>query len=95
MNPQPLSTELPWWRIGHVWLVVAGPALVVLASIYTAWIAVGGMEQELTGEGTRTPSSSLAKALDCSGLTPAIKGRNQAATDPVECHQNVIPLQQK
>ena len=95
MNQQPMNTTVPWWRIGHVWLVLAGPAVVVLASIYTAWIAVVGMEQEFLGEATRSHPPILAKSIDCSGLTPAIKGRNQAVSGQGECHRIVMPLQQK
>ncbi|MFO1270117.1 MAG: hypothetical protein U1F50_00270 [Rubrivivax sp.] len=29
----------PWWRIGMVWLVLGGPAIVVVAAISTAVIA--------------------------------------------------------
>jgi len=95
MNPQPMNTTVPWWRIGHVWLVLAGPAVVVLASIVTAWIAFSGFEQEFSGEATRSHPPSLAKELDCSGLIPAIKGRNQAVSGQDECHQIVMTLQQK
>ena len=31
---------LPWWRYPLVWLVISGPAVVVVAGIITAWIAV-------------------------------------------------------
>lgn len=30
----------PWWKHGHVWLVIAGPAAVVVASFATLVIAV-------------------------------------------------------
>ena len=25
------APALPWWRYGHVWLIIAGPAIVVVA----------------------------------------------------------------
>lgn len=34
----------PWWKYGHVWLVLAGPALVVVAGIVTAVIAFDGAD---------------------------------------------------
>ena len=35
----------PWWKFGHVWMVIAGPALVVVASFATYYIAVSGMDK--------------------------------------------------
>ncbi len=36
----PGPAPAPWWRHGHVWLVISGPALVVLASFLTLYLAV-------------------------------------------------------
>ncbi len=30
----------PWWTFGHVWLVIAGPAIVVVASFVTLYLAI-------------------------------------------------------
>ena len=30
----------PWWRYGHVWMVIGGPLVVVVASFVTLWLAV-------------------------------------------------------
>lgn len=59
----------PWWRVGMVWLVLGGPAAVVVAGIVTAVIAVRGAEPVLT-------SQERAKFSD----RPAVQGRNHAAT---------------
>ena len=71
----------PWWTFGHVWLVVAGPLIVVVASFITLWMAI------------RTPDPVIAevyyrrgieinKSLDAEAkaLLPATQGRNHAAT---------------
>jgi uncharacterized protein len=34
------NTSLPWWRYRMVWLVIGGPAVVVVACIATLVIAV-------------------------------------------------------
>ena len=86
MNPQPMNTAVPWWRIGHVWLVFAGPAVVVLASIVTAWIAFSGFEQEGLVD-TTNPSSNVTAQVHCSALTPAIQGRNHAAIHLEQCQE--------
>ena len=41
----------PWWKYGYVWLVIAGPAVVVVAALATVWIAA------------RSPDPVLADAL--------------------------------
>lgn len=61
--------DKPWWRHGMVWLVISGPAVVVVAAIVTAVIAVRGADPVLD---TRADRANL----------PAIQGRNHAATPP-------------
>ena len=34
------SAPTPWWKFGHVWLVVSGPLVVVVASFITLYLAV-------------------------------------------------------
>lgn len=65
----------PWWRFGLVWMVVAGPALVVVASLTTFYIAATNPDPVLTV----TPRTA---AQERQGIThaPAMQGRNHAAT---------------
>ena len=35
---QPVSQ--PWWKYGHVWMVIAGPAIVVVAGFFTLYLAL-------------------------------------------------------
>lgn len=35
-----MKTETPWWRHGMVWLVISGPAAVVIAGFATLFIAL-------------------------------------------------------
>jgi len=58
---------LPWWRVRMVWLVIAGPLLVVLAGLVTAFMAVRGADTVVHAQAA-TPS-----------LAPAIQARNHAA----------------
>ena len=66
---------LPWWRFGLVWMVFAGPAVVVVAGFSTLYIAVTNPDPLLQ----ITPRTS---AQDRQGIThaPAMQGRNHAAT---------------
>lgn len=66
----------PWWKYGHMWLVVGGPLIVVVASFITLYLAV------------RTPDPVYAeppraqKTVDDPNptLTPAMQARNHAAS---------------
>jgi hypothetical protein len=67
------ATERPWWKHGMVWLVIGGPAVVVVAGLVTAVIAIRGADTIVVDPPTRsTPMSS--------GQAPAIQARNHAAT---------------
>ncbi len=70
-KPLPTSPEKPavWWREPMVWLVVSGPAVVVVAGIVTAVIAVQGADTVIARDGETTFSER-----------PAVQGRNHAAT---------------
>lgn len=76
------AKPLPWWRFGYVWLVIAGPAVVVVAGFVTLWLAVSQPEtlvaQDYYKRGVeinKTLAAERARAL-----TPAVQGRNHAAT---------------
>lgn len=82
MNPSlakpllsPVSAVAPWWRVGMVWLVWGGPAVVVVASIATGVIAYRGADEVLVN----TPSARHAP-VQPTGATPALMARNHAAT---------------
>ncbi len=87
-NPQ------AWWRHGYLWLVLAGPLLVVLASFVTLWLALSRPDPVLEGYGSSAransgvnaqPSSRSDAPPQASGssLTPALTARNHAATGAV------------
>jgi hypothetical protein len=58
----------PWWRHGMVWLVVGGPAVVVVASVTTLLIAL------------THPDPVLQVHAPQAAQQPAVQGRNHAAT---------------
>ena len=59
-----VSTK-PWWRHGMVWLVISGPLVVVVAGLFTAYVAIRGADVVLN---------------ESDAQTPAMKARNHAAT---------------
>ena len=70
--PQPL----PWWRFGMVWLVLAGPALVVVAGFVTMAIAYRHADIVVV----TTPARGAAPLG--AATAPALQARNHAATPP-------------
>lgn len=65
-----LQRSDPWWRVGMVWLVLGGPASVVVAGFVTLYIAIGVSDEVLsTSAGARQAATA-----------PAMQGRNHAAT---------------
>lgn len=68
------SRTKPWWRFGMVWLVIAGPAVVVVAGVVTAWIAMNGAD-------TLVSTDYYRRGIEINKtLLPAVQGRNHAAT---------------
>ena len=65
-------TAMPWWRYRMVWLVISGPATVVVAGIVTMVLAWTHIDPVL-GE----PSSAAAAKTSAA---PAQQARNHAAT---------------
>ena len=70
MNRDMLKPELPWWRVRMVWLVIAGPALVVVASFVTLVIALRSGDTPL----------KHADAPRATPMAPATQARNHAVT---------------
>lgn len=71
----------PWWRHGYVWLIISGPALVVVAGFYTLWLAVSSPNPIISDDYYRR-GVDINKSLEApeKSLAPALKGRNHAAT---------------
>jgi hypothetical protein len=69
MNPNDCNPVLPWWRVRMVWLVVGGPAVVVVASVATLVIALRGAD---------VPLHETAGKVSAESMTPATQARNHA-----------------
>ena len=63
------STTTAWWRLPIVWMVIGGPALVVVASFVTLGLAITHPD----------PVYGSADQADKSGQ-PALEARNHAAS---------------
>ena len=71
----------PWWKFGHMWLVFGGPAIVVVASFITLYLAITRSDPVISDEihGREAPSVSQ-QVHSASSLVPAMQARNHAAT---------------
>ena len=74
------APSLPWWKYGHVWLVVAGPAIVVVAALFTAWLAMRNPDPVLAEDYYRRGIEINKTLAKNKALAPALQGRNHAAT---------------
>jgi hypothetical protein len=71
----------PWWKFGHVWLVVAGPAVVVVASFITFYLANAGSDTVVDENYYRKGLEINQTLKDTpAGLEPAVKARNHVGT---------------
>ena len=60
---------LPWWRVPMGWLVILGPAVVVVASFTTLALAILNPDPVLVPD-----------VVSNAAELPAVQGRNHAAT---------------
>ncbi len=84
------SKPIAWWRVPHMWLVVGGPLVVVVAAIITAVIAVRGADPVLNKEDFERDLKAATANLDGQAkvdalikLQPANQARNHAASPVV------------
>jgi uncharacterized protein len=66
-SPTTSGPVSPWWRHGMVWMVLGGPAAVVLASVATLVIAL------------MYPDPVLQVGAPQASQQPAVQARNHAA----------------
>jgi hypothetical protein len=75
-----------WWQLGHVWLVIALPAVVVVASFITLYLAVSRPNEIISDDAYR-PSRQSDQSIEArrkeSSEAPAMLGRNHATTGVV------------
>ena len=74
-----MKDNRPWWRFPLVWMVIAGPACVVVAGFATLWIAIA-MPDPVVAEDYYRKGIEINRTLPDKKLMPALVGRNHAAT---------------
>lgn len=86
LTPTTSTTHTPWWKVPHMWMVVGGPAAVVVAGIATIVIAVKNPDPVLNkadyerGLAATQALDGQAKLDALARLQPAHQARNHAAS---------------
>lgn len=80
------NPQLPWWRVGTLWVAFGGLAAVVVGSIAMALVAVRGADTVLV-EGQQRITSGQAPDAQ----TPALLARNHAAAAAARAQAPVAP----
>lgn len=73
---------VPWWQIKMMWLVIAGPVLVVVASFVTLGFALRYPDPVLEHSQNQSGQATSTQTPDTehTGYKPAMNARNHAAT---------------
>lgn len=72
----------PWWKFGHVWMVFGGPAVVIVASFITLYLAIKTPDPVVPSYYGQNGKSQEPK-LDLKhspNMAPAMQARNHAQT---------------
>jgi len=83
----------PWWQYGHVWLIIAGPAAVVVAGFITLAIAIRVPDPVVADDYYRRGleiNKTLAAERDLQ-LAPAMQARNHVVTPKPESTKPETP----
>jgi len=71
----------PWWKFGHMWLVVGGPAVVVVASFITLYLAIITPNPIIDTQAEAQRDQVVAPVTGATpNMAPAMQARNHAAT---------------
>ncbi|WP_310611327.1 FixH family protein [Limnohabitans sp.] len=90
---QDTSDTKSWWQYGHVWLIIAGPALVVVAGFITLAIAIRIPDPVVADDYYRRGldiNKTLAAEKDMH-LAPAMQARNHVVTPKPDVTKSDTP----
>ena len=90
---QQTSDSKPWWQFGHVWLIISGPAVVIVAGFVTLVIAIRVPDPVLAEDYYRrgldiNKTLAAEKAMQ---LAPAMQSRNHVVTPKSEAIKSEMP----
>lgn len=69
-----------WWQYGYVWLIIAGPLLVVIAGFITLYLAIRTPDPVIDDYYRKGIEINKTLNAERDSLAPAGQARNHAAT---------------
>lgn len=79
MSSNPKLESKSWWKYGHMWLVVGGPLVVVVASFFTMYLAVTSPNEIVSDHDAQSGGHAVVKDASISNA-PAMQAFNHAQT---------------
>lgn len=83
LTQSPVNKAKPWWSFGMVWMIIAGPALVVVAAFATLYLAITIPDPVLPTEALSPRNAIENQEKLEAAMAPALQARNHAATGVV------------
>jgi hypothetical protein len=83
LKNQSPATAKPWWTFGMVWMVIAGPAVVVVAAFATLYLAITIPDPVLPTEAMNPRNAIENQGKLEAAMSPAMQARNHASTGVV------------
>lgn len=83
LTPSNASAAKPWWSFGIVWMIIAGPAVVVVAAFATLYLAITIPDPVLPTEALNPRNALQNQSQQDAAMAPAMQARNHAATGVV------------
>lgn len=80
MQQNTVKSSGPWWKYWHVWMVVGGPAVVVIACMVTIYLAITRPDPLVNRDRYYEASQTMDPKAAAASLAPAGQARNHAAT---------------
>jgi hypothetical protein len=81
-NQSPAAAK-PWWTFGMVWMIISGPAVVVVAAFATLYLAITIPDPVLPTEAMNPRTAIENQGKLEAAMAPAIQARNHASTGVV------------
>ena len=83
LKNQSPSAAKPWWKYGMVWMIISGPAVVVVAAFATLYLAITIPDPVLPTEAMNPRIAIENQGKLEAAMAPALQARNHASTGVV------------
>lgn len=74
------ENKMAWWKKWHIWLIITGPLVVVIASFYTLYLAITIPDPAIDDYYRKGLEINKTLNARSDNMAPAQQARNHAAT---------------